>query len=244
MSTTVARSFSEIDPAVDRALDLLPTRITIDQRQCRGCARCIDVCSFGAIHLVDAEAPETTVRVSAALCRGCNLCTAVCPTDAAVPATVAPGWWGTKMEDLYPSLVASPGSQPPIVALACQRRFGAVEDSLTRFGRTGLSVQVVPIRCAGQIDAGMLLELYRHGTGRILVAGCLTGSCRYGCGPQLAAEQVLRAKQVLSQVGAATDNIITDWAAESSEQLADPQLLIADSPSPAPDVAGDQGGPE
>jgi thioredoxin reductase/coenzyme F420-reducing hydrogenase delta subunit/Pyruvate/2-oxoacid:ferredoxin oxidoreductase delta subunit len=241
---TGARSLSEIDLGLDRALDLLPTRITIDEGKCRGCARCIDVCSFGAIHLVDPEAPETTVRVSAALCRGCNLCTAVCPTDAAIPATVAPGWWGSRIEDLYPTLTAAGSSQPPIVALACQRRAGAVEESLARAGLEHLSAQVVPIRCAGQIDAGMLLELYRHGAGRVLVAGCLTGSCRYNCGPQLAAEQVLRAQAVLRQLGADPDSITTDWASEETEQLADPQLLIMDSPRSESEVADGQEGPE
>ena len=241
---SVPRSFSAIDPAVDRALDLLPTRISINEGKCRGCARCIDVCSFGAIQLVDETAPETTVRVSAALCRGCNLCTAVCPTDAAIPATVAPGWWGTKIEDLYPSLIAASSSQPPLVALACQRRAGAVQESLARSGLPNLAAQVVPIRCAGQIDAGMLLELYRHGAGRILVAGCLTGSCRYTCGPQLAAEQVLRAQAVLRQLGADPDSITTDWAAEETEQLADPQLLMSDSKRSEPSVADARGGPQ
>jgi NADPH-dependent glutamate synthase beta subunit-like oxidoreductase/coenzyme F420-reducing hydrogenase delta subunit/Pyruvate/2-oxoacid:ferredoxin oxidoreductase delta subunit len=238
------RARSDIGTGVDRALDLLPTRITINEEKCRGCARCIDVCSFGAIQLVDETAPETTVRVSAALCRGCNLCATVCPTDAAVPATVAPGWWGTKIEDLYPSLVAANTSQLPLVALACQRRAGAVEESLARSGLPPLAAQVVPIRCAGQIDAGMLLELYRHGAGRILVAGCLTGSCRYNCGPQLAAEQILRAQGVLGQLGADPGSIATDWAAGETEQLAEPQLLTTASPRQKPDSAHGQGGPQ
>jgi NADPH-dependent glutamate synthase beta subunit-like oxidoreductase/coenzyme F420-reducing hydrogenase delta subunit/NAD-dependent dihydropyrimidine dehydrogenase PreA subunit len=216
------RPVHEVDLTTDRAVDLTPARITIDEEHCRGCARCIEVCSFDAIRLVDPGAPETTVQVEAALCRGCNLCTAVCPTDAAIPATLAPGWWGRRLEDLYQPLLAAP--QAPLVVLACQRRIGAVETALAQHGFHELGAQPVPVRCAGQIDAGMLLEIYRHGAGNILIAGCLTGSCRYGCGPQMAVEQLRQAQEVLGAIGVDPNTVVADWAADEDEP---PDLRIS-----------------
>jgi NADPH-dependent glutamate synthase beta subunit-like oxidoreductase/coenzyme F420-reducing hydrogenase delta subunit/Pyruvate/2-oxoacid:ferredoxin oxidoreductase delta subunit len=217
-----SRPIHEVDLGADRAVELTPARITIDEEHCRGCARCIEVCSFDAISLVDAGAPETTVQVEATLCRGCNLCTAVCPTDAAIPSTVAPGWWGKRLEDLYQPLLAAP--QAPLVVLACQRRIGAVETALAQHGFYELGAQSVPVRCAGQIDAGMLLEIYRHGAGNVLIAGCLTGSCRYGCGPQMAVEQLRQAQEVLRAIGVDPNTIVADWAADEDEP---PDLRIS-----------------
>jgi heterodisulfide reductase subunit A len=66
----------------------------VDEHLCRSCERCIDVCEFGAISLVDLEqgagtwgpaipAPSRTVaRVNQVLCKGCGACAVACPTGA------------------------------------------------------------------------------------------------------------------------------------------------------------------
>jgi NADPH-dependent glutamate synthase beta subunit-like oxidoreductase/coenzyme F420-reducing hydrogenase delta subunit/NAD-dependent dihydropyrimidine dehydrogenase PreA subunit len=214
----------DAEPNTDQAVDLAPNRITIEEDYCRGCARCIEVCAFDAIGLVDPEATETTVSVEPALCRGCNLCVAVCPTDAAIPSTVAPGWWGTRFEDLYQPLLAA-SSRSPLVVFACQRRVDSVRKSLDEQQLSPSDAHLVPVRCAGQLDAGVLLELYRHGAGGFLIAGCLTGSCRYGFGPQLAAEQVLRIRKLLTTLGGDPDCVVADWAGEGETESLELQML-------------------
>ncbi len=205
-------------------VDLAPNRVTVDEDYCRGCARCIEVCAFDAIRLVDAKAPETTVQVEPALCRGCNLCVAVCPTDAAVPSTIAPGWWGTRFADLYPPLLES-SSRSPLLVFACQRRIEAVRMALDDHRLRPPDAHLVPVRCAGQLDAGVLLELYRHGAGGFLISGCLTGSCRYGFGPQLAAEQLIRMRKLLATLGADPECVVADWAGEGDTEPPDLQIL-------------------
>ncbi len=94
-------------PAVHdgRATTVLPVRCRVDDERCRACGRCIDVCPFHALRILD-----ETIKLDAALCRGCGLCTAVCPT--ATVALSAPPHIAADADDLV---------------LACQRRTGSVE---------------------------------------------------------------------------------------------------------------------
>ena len=66
----------------------------VDERLCRGCERCADVCEFGAIEFLEFEGNSglysqpgkpihrTVARVNPVLCKGCGACAVVCPTCA------------------------------------------------------------------------------------------------------------------------------------------------------------------
>ena len=199
----------EIDLSSGEAVHVLPVRAFIHEDGCRGCARCVEVCPFGAIALVDGAAPRAVARIEPALCRGCHLCTAVCPTKAAVASALSPQWWGSRLEDAFHvSATATPPAEPYVV-LACQRRAGGLE---TAVDRPGIHVEIIRFRCVGQVDAGMLLELVRQGARGILVAGCLEERCRFGSGARLAAEQVERARSILGLLGEEPERIACDWS--------------------------------
>lgn len=90
----------------ERNVTAIPVRCSVDQSQCRVCGRCVEVCPFHALRIVD-----EAIKLDAAVCRGCGLCTAVCPTAAL--STVAREA-GTFAEDDAP------------VVYACQRRTGSI----------------------------------------------------------------------------------------------------------------------
>lgn len=54
--------------------------ITINEKQCNGCAVCMDACNVGAIYLVDKKA-----YVDESLCTSCGNCIEVCPVQAIQP---------------------------------------------------------------------------------------------------------------------------------------------------------------
>jgi ferredoxin len=91
------------------AAEILPVRCRIEDGRCRACGRCVDVCPFHALRIVDEK-----IRLDAAVCRGCGLCTAVCPT-----ATLQ--WSGGP-------LAGRTGDDKELV-FACQRRTGSVADA-------------------------------------------------------------------------------------------------------------------
>jgi NADPH-dependent glutamate synthase beta subunit-like oxidoreductase/ferredoxin len=107
-----------------------PVRCRVEEERCRACGRCLDVCPFHALRIVDEK-----IKLDAALCRGCGLCTAVCPTVALRNSTVPE-------QDARRS-----GEDPsgPLV-FACQRRTGSIAGA-----------NVIRLRCVGSLDASMLL---------------------------------------------------------------------------------------
>jgi len=55
----------------------------VNEVLCRGCGKCVDVCPFSAVSLVEREGGKTVAFVQAALCKGCGSCAVACPTGAA-----------------------------------------------------------------------------------------------------------------------------------------------------------------
>jgi NADPH-dependent glutamate synthase beta subunit-like oxidoreductase/coenzyme F420-reducing hydrogenase delta subunit/Pyruvate/2-oxoacid:ferredoxin oxidoreductase delta subunit len=211
LANSTVRHLSEAEPTAGLEVDLLPLRARIVEDRCRTCGKCIEVCPFDAI---SPDESGCAMRIEKALCRGCNLCTAVCPTSAALPSAFSTEWWGSRVDDI---LRPEPDRMnDTYVVLACQRRAGALESALEL---RGLEIEVIRIRCVGQVDAGMLLELYRGGLQGVLVAGCLTDRCRFGNGARIAARQIQSAQAVLATLGAEPDRISANW---SGDRAGDP----------------------
>ena len=211
LADSTVRHLADATPAVGLPVELLPLRARVLERRCRACGSCIDVCPFDAIA---PDPDEPVMRIEEALCRGCNLCTSVCPTNAALPSALSPEWWGSRVEDVLTPQTDRAGDT--YVVLACQRRAGSLETALeTR----SLQIEVIRFRCVGQVDAGMLLDLYRRGAQGVLVAGCLTDRCRFGDGARLASRQIERAQAVLASLGASPDRISASW---SGDRAGDP----------------------
>jgi heterodisulfide reductase subunit A len=61
------------------------TTSIVDVEHCIGCGRCIDVCPFSAISLIENEKGEPKSNINTAMCKGCGLCASVCPNKAITP---------------------------------------------------------------------------------------------------------------------------------------------------------------
>jgi NADPH-dependent glutamate synthase beta subunit-like oxidoreductase/coenzyme F420-reducing hydrogenase delta subunit/NAD-dependent dihydropyrimidine dehydrogenase PreA subunit len=199
----------DIDTSRAKKAELLPVRARIREEKCRGCGDCVEVCPFGAVELTEMTASAKVARIEPALCRGCNLCVSVCPTKAVVSGNFSPEWWASRLNDAFQPTVPPTRRAEAFVVLACQRRSGALESALED---EHLHVEVIRFRCIGQVEDGMLLELYQKGARRILVAGCSAERCRFGPGATHAAEQVERARSILRLHGGDDTRIVCDWS--------------------------------
>lgn len=194
----------------DDAVGILPVRSRIDPARCRLCGRCVDVCPFGAVSLADSSA-----KLDPASCRGCGLCSAVCPTGAATQSALSPEWWSDRLDDVIGTRRAD------MLVLACQRRAGALE---TAFEDNGLRAAVIRLRCIGQVDAGMLLELSRQAFQQVLVAGCVNDRCRFGNGSRRAGEQLARAQEILHSLGIESGRLLADWSPDRASDPLEPAV--------------------
>jgi heterodisulfide reductase subunit A len=61
------------------------TTSVVDEELCIGCGRCVEVCPFEAIALVENEKREYKSSINDAICKGCGTCASVCPNLAITP---------------------------------------------------------------------------------------------------------------------------------------------------------------
>jgi heterodisulfide reductase subunit A len=54
----------------------------VNERLCRGCGRCVEICEFGAPSLERDSSGAQVADVNAVMCKGCGACASVCPTGA------------------------------------------------------------------------------------------------------------------------------------------------------------------
>ena len=75
-----ARRFTILNPV--HTTNFIPE---IDQQNCTGCSKCVNVCPVEAIALSSANDPKKTTRKQATLiedrCLGCGLCVRACPEN-------------------------------------------------------------------------------------------------------------------------------------------------------------------
>jgi NADPH-dependent glutamate synthase beta subunit-like oxidoreductase/coenzyme F420-reducing hydrogenase delta subunit/NAD-dependent dihydropyrimidine dehydrogenase PreA subunit len=194
------------DPADGIGVRLRPVRARVEEERCRGCGTCTEVCPFGAVSLVrsDAGEGEWVARIEDGHCRGCNLCVAACPTGAAVAGSHGYDWWRARLDSL-----ARRADADTVALLACQRRGGALDAQLRFRGRP---VELIRLRCVGQVDTAMLLELLHRGAKEVVVAGCDEERCRFGGGAQQAAQEVWRAHALLRRRGEDPERIRVHWS--------------------------------
>ena len=57
--------------------------VVVDEEECRGCGRCIQVCPYNAINFQKNPVGGWHAVVDEALCKGCGNCISVCPSNAA-----------------------------------------------------------------------------------------------------------------------------------------------------------------
>jgi heterodisulfide reductase subunit A len=60
-----------------KTLQLSPLISEVDERLCRGCGDCKDVCEYGAIEIVTLETRKVA-RINPAICKGCGACAVAC----------------------------------------------------------------------------------------------------------------------------------------------------------------------
>ena len=189
-------------PALPVTVGLVKSRV--DEMLCRGCGRCVDICSFDAPSLFIGPDGEPIARIDPTECRGCGLCVSVCQTGAAEIEPFSKNWILNRA-----SGVAGDRSAAESVIITCQRRGGCLTPDSESLGE---NVEVLRLSCVGQLEAGTILKLVLNGTKKVIVAGCAEDRCRFDSGAGIAADQVELARSMLKMCGIRTDRVRSNWS--------------------------------
>ena len=71
-SVFLAHDTVRLDPAV----------AAVDERRCRACGKCVEICEYRAPELVETAPGVWSARINASLCKGCGTCASWCPSGA------------------------------------------------------------------------------------------------------------------------------------------------------------------
>jgi len=63
-------------------ITLEPVVSSVNERLCRACSKCVDVCEFNAIEIGTLDDGRRVAIVNEALCKGCGTCAVACPSGA------------------------------------------------------------------------------------------------------------------------------------------------------------------
>ncbi|MBM3319755.1 MAG: FAD-dependent oxidoreductase [Candidatus Eisenbacteria bacterium] len=200
------------DSPISVTVGLVKSRV--DERLCRGCGRCIEVCAFRAPRLVPGKDQEPVSRIDPTLCRGCGLCVSVCSTGAAEIEPFSKNWILDSVTDASPDRKVGRS-----VVITCQRRGGCLAPAAEE---PHDGVEIIRLSCVGQLEAGTILKLIHAGAEEVLVAGCAEERCRFEHGAGIAADQVELARALLRMCGIDPDRVRSDW---SEGREGDPLIL-------------------
>jgi heterodisulfide reductase subunit A-like polyferredoxin len=89
----VGDSIASASGAASKAIALLSNKhceveaavAKVNNGLCWGCGTCVDICEFGAPHLISQEVEKQVSQINEALCKGCGLCAVHCPSGAMSP---------------------------------------------------------------------------------------------------------------------------------------------------------------
>jgi ferredoxin len=73
-------SASDSVPTVYKRLEGLLMKV--DQEKCIGCEKCMEVCVFKGMEMVELENGDNRAHIRDKFCLGCGRCSNICPEDA------------------------------------------------------------------------------------------------------------------------------------------------------------------
>ena len=89
-----------------------------------------------------------------------------------------------------------------VVAFCCHFcAFTAADMAGTMRLQYPTNLRIVRLPCTGRVDVNMLLHAFCEGADGVMVAGCEEGSCHFMQGNIRAKKRVIRARELLQEVG-------------------------------------------
>ncbi|MFP4596785.1 MAG: hydrogenase iron-sulfur subunit [Persicimonas sp.] len=159
-----------------------PKKAVVDTNRCNGCARCVEDCPYDAIIMVPREDGHPRYEIQAEVdpgkCVGCGICAGACnPGGIGLPQMPVQdkrkqvdGWIDEMLER----------DGRAFLAFLCSNS-AAADFSVDEDGRCPelAGYRVVPVPCAGWVQALSLERALRRGAEAILIVGCAGGDPPY-----------------------------------------------------------------
>ncbi len=182
-----------------------PVTAEVVEEACKACAKCVEVCPYGAI-TADAKR-KIPARVNPAACAGCGTCAAECPFDAITMNHFTDDQITSQVEEL---LSRDPESK--ILAFACNwcSYAGADYAGVSRL-QYPPNVRVIRTMCSGRVDESFIWEGFAKGAPVVLVSGCHIGDCHYINANQWTVKRIEKVREKMEKLGIRPERLQLEW---------------------------------
>jgi coenzyme F420-reducing hydrogenase delta subunit/NAD-dependent dihydropyrimidine dehydrogenase PreA subunit len=155
-----------------------PTISDVIDKNCDGCAYCVDPCPTRSITLLEFMLRgdiKKVVEVSERTCIGCGICMSTCPKKGIDVKHYKLEFFS----EMVKAALENGGDEPVIVSFCCNRCAYPAADAA---GSAGIqypeSVRIIRTVCSGMIHPNIIMDALTQGADGVLLCGCHPGNCR------------------------------------------------------------------
>jgi heterodisulfide reductase subunit A-like polyferredoxin/coenzyme F420-reducing hydrogenase delta subunit len=159
-----------------------PVLSQVVDRNCDGCAYCVEPCPTRSITLLEyilGGETKKVIEVNDATCIGCGICMATCPKDGAFVSHYRPESFTDMIRAALEEDAESDSDLPVIIGFCCNRCAYPGADSAASAGiQYPPSIRIIRAVCLGMIHPNIVMDALARGADGVLLCGCYEGECR------------------------------------------------------------------
>jgi len=198
-----------------------PTISDVIDKNCDGCAYCVDPCPTRSISLLEFMLHgeiKKVVEVSERTCIGCGICMSTCPKKS----IDVKHFKLESFSDMTKTALENKGSQPVIISFCCNRCAYPGADAAGSAGiQYPASIRIIRTMCSGMIHPNIVMDALTQGADGVLICGCHPGNCRSREGIRKALDRSEAIELMLEDFGLEPERFrLEHIAASESEKFA------------------------
>ncbi|MCP4256159.1 MAG: hydrogenase iron-sulfur subunit [Planctomycetes bacterium] len=155
-----------------------PTIADVVDKNCDGCAYCVDPCPTRSITLLEfmlLGEIKKVVDVSERTCIGCGICMSTCPKKGVDVKHYKLEYFS----EMVKAALENVSDEPVIVSFCCNRCAYPGADAAGSEGiQYPASVRIIRTACSGMIHPNIIMDALAQGADGVLLCGCHPGNCR------------------------------------------------------------------
>lgn len=182
----------------------------VDEKFCRGCESCLEVCSFGAITMGAEKGMFNISKVDPFLCRACGACTVVCPTGAMSMHRYTNQQFFAQIDA---AMAPNDKSKEPRILGFCCIWGGYASADLAGAKRLQYpsNLKIIRVDCSARVDPAFILRAFEVGADGVLIAGCPIGECHYQNGNERCQKLSEEMMPIFSLLGMERERLRVEW---------------------------------
>jgi heterodisulfide reductase subunit A-like polyferredoxin/coenzyme F420-reducing hydrogenase delta subunit len=155
-----------------------PTISNVVDKNCDGCAYCVDPCPTRSITLLEfmlLGEIKKVVEVSERTCIGCGICMSTCPKKGIDVKHYKLEYFS----EMVKVALENGSDEPVIVSFCCNRCAYPGADAAGSAGiQYPAGVRIIRTVCSGMIHPNIIMDALTQGADGVLLCGCHPGNCR------------------------------------------------------------------